>query len=145
MQKEEMGQIKSLWNSQKKYHKELSDYFSPFYDRYTFESRMEGLYSEDGEVKIIVARMDGSTKPVGYLVVLLKTSNVGEICSMFVEPDCRSMGIGGKMFDCANKWFEEKAVKDIETTVSWHNFRAIKFYEKIGLKPFMTSMKMSDS
>ena len=46
----------------------------------------------------------------------------------------RGKGIGKKLFEELEKWFEENDIKRLELTVMTHNEKAINLYKKMGFK-----------
>jgi ribosomal protein S18 acetylase RimI-like enzyme len=74
---------------------------------------------------------------VGYLVGGLtkaedyrKLPKTAELENTFVLKECRSKGIGTKLYDAFIDWCETKGVKLIRVNASAQNEGAIKFYRK---------------
>ena len=91
--------------------------------------------------QIFVCRDEGSI--VGYL-----TTTVGEhrtingfvprknllVEAIGVTQECRSEGVGSRLMDFAIEMAKREKCTEIELTVSPENERAIKFYEKHGMR-----------
>ncbi len=80
------------------------------------------------------------SKVVGYLIGAIAepadyrtVSKVAEAENMFVIEECRSLGIGKRLFDEFVKWSKKNNAKIIRATASTKNNRAIEFYRKEGL------------
>jgi ribosomal protein S18 acetylase RimI-like enzyme len=85
---------------------------------------------------------DGGT-PVGYALVLIKagpddTLPVGdrwaELVSLAVAPDRRGGGVGTALMDAVDAELERRGVHDLQVAVMVGNDRALRFYERRGLR-----------
>jgi ribosomal protein S18 acetylase RimI-like enzyme len=59
-----------------------------------------------------------------------------------IDKKFRGKGIGSKMFEKVKKWAKSKGVDRMELQVAAGNLRAIRFYEKQGMKPYTIHMHL---
>ena len=67
-----------------------------------------------------------------------KTLYIDDLCVM---ESSRGMGIGKKLYEYVKKYAKEKGYYDVTLNVWALNTSAIKFYEKMGLKPLKTYLE----
>jgi ribosomal protein S18 acetylase RimI-like enzyme len=65
----------------------------------------------------------------------------GRIDCLAVGQQYRQMGIGTKLITAMETYLNSQGIFEIRLTVSVHNPAAIKCYEKIGMKPYLYSMR----
>lgn len=73
----------------------------------------------------------------------INQKKIGEIDSIFIETDFRSMGIGDAFMRRALNWMETQAVKSKMLTVAEGNEKVFAFYKRYGFYPrVMTLMQI---
>jgi GNAT superfamily N-acetyltransferase len=97
-----------------------------------FISRMSRLV-ETGDAEILAARKDG--RAVGVLVLAFRPNvSLGglfaSIEELFVEPDERRRGVGGKLLEAVEERCRRRGVSYVE--VHAEEDGAMVFYEKLG-------------
>lgn len=125
--------IENLWEKNRQYHENSSEYFSKLYGSICFDDKIknyEGL-SED-MLKITVAKENG--KYIGYCISTI-IEDKGEIASLHVDEFKRGTGVGKELVVKHLKWMKEKKCKVIGVTVSQENENTIGFYRKFGFYP----------
>lgn len=126
-------QIKDLWEKNRLYHEEHSEFFKEAYRNLVFEDRMAAFQGHDPEqLKITVAHQEG--RCVGYCLSIVEGGK-GELASLHVEASQRGSGIGGLLAQRHIAWMAEKGCSTIGVMVSPENSNAISFYAKLGLFP----------
>lgn len=125
--------IKSLWEKNRKYHEDSSEYFSEAYRTINFEERMEGFreFCKDS-IKITVAK--DNVDYIGYCISTI-IEGKGEIESLHVDESKRGIGIGKKLVSAHLEWMKKNNCKVIGVTVSQENESTINFYKKLGFYP----------
>lgn len=93
-----------------------------------------------------VAEVDG--KVVGYLIGAMiepytyrKIKKQSELENTLVKEEFRGRGIGEKLFEEFVKWSKEHGAERIKVSASADNFGAIKFYQRVGFKPYATELE----
>lgn len=132
--------IKGLWEKNRQYHEDSSEYFSDTYRSICFDDRIKALrdYAE-GTIKISVAREDDYY--IGYCISTA-VDGKGEIESLHVCESRRGNGIGRELVSSHISWMKESNCHLIGVTVSQENESTIKFYEKLGFFPNTLYMQM---
>jgi len=79
----------------------------------------------------------GIIKPYSYR----KIKKQSELENTLVKDSFRGQKIGEKLFKEFVKWSKKQGVKKIKVSASANNLRAIKFYERVGFKPYATELE----
>ncbi|WP_055668639.1 GNAT family N-acetyltransferase [Desnuesiella massiliensis] len=129
-----------LWTKLNHHHKNNSKHFSERYERNTFEERKKGLLekAKDGKMKIFLCKDIKNNIDIGYCISTVDNKNVGEIDSLYVEPEYRKLGIGDALMNQGLAWLEHNKVSTITIGVASGNEKAFGFYEKYGFYPKAT-------
>ena len=69
---------------------------------------------------------DDDTWPVG--------AALAELVSLAVAPEARGQGLGTALMDAVDAELERRGVRDLEVAVMAGNDRALRFYERRGLR-----------
>lgn len=125
--------IKELWEKNRLYHENTSEYFKESYRSISFDDRIKAFSGFDNDsIKITVAKSDG--KYIGYCISTI-VNDKGELESLHVDEANRRNGIGRKLVMRHLEWMKEKNCKVIGVTVSQENEPTIMFYRKLGFYP----------
>lgn len=100
-----------------------------------------------GETGIcLLAEISGQV--VGYLAGSLKKEvptyrpvQLAELENMFVKSEYRSQGIGEKLATEFLSWAKENGAKRALVSAFTPNTRALKFYARVGFKPYCTNLE----
>lgn len=130
--RKDLGRIKPLWEKLNCLHRDRSEYFSDYFERFTFEKRIEefalkpalGIFAAAKEKKLFA-----------YCIASLDEHGMGEIDSLYVSKDCRGQKIGQHLMEKTLVWLDKKCAKKIRISVAGGNEQAFGFYEKFGFKP----------
>lgn len=125
--------IKNLWEKNRKYHEDTSEYFKESYRLVNFEDRMKAFsrFNKD-TMKITVAKENDEY--IGYCISTISDGK-GEVDSLHVDKGNRGNGIGKKLVTIHLEWMKEKKCKAIGVTVSQENEATIGFYKNLGFYP----------
>lgn len=116
-------------------------------DMNAFEQSVREQLTKDNW-KIFVAEAD--EKIVGFLTLQMRSNRrkYGNVADVDGRIDClavgqqyRQMGIGTKLIEAMEDYLKEQGIAELRLTVSVHNPAAIKCYEKMGMKPYLYSMR----
>ena len=99
---------------------------------------------EYGEPQVVVA-VDGS-EVVGFVGFDRSRdkgtpSTTGEIWSLYVMPEQWGQGVGTALWDAANDGLKEEGCTKVTIWVPVRNERALQFFEHVGFKREMTTLK----
>ncbi len=133
----EIDIIQPLWEKLRNYHHDLSPHFAEKYNEITFQERKRELLKKSmgGSLRVEIAKDEDTEWFVGYCVSSICDKNVGEIDSIYLEDDYRSLGIGNTLMENALNWMDENGVKNKKIVVAVGNEKLISFYEKFDFLP----------
>ncbi|MFZ5968389.1 MAG: GNAT family N-acetyltransferase [Bacillota bacterium] len=130
---DEIEIIKDLWEKNRQYHENTSEYFKELYHSISFGQRMKAFSALNEEtLKITVAK--SNDKYIGYCISTI-IDGKGELESLHVDETHRGKGIGKRLAAKHLEWMKEKNCKVIGVTVSQENESTIRFYNKLGFYP----------
>jgi ribosomal protein S18 acetylase RimI-like enzyme len=69
---------------------------------------------------------------IGYCFSSLRKGGIGEIDSLYIEPQARRQGIGRQLIEAALRWLAEQGCEDIKLWVHPSNTEATAFYGRLG-------------
>lgn len=137
---DEIEIIKDLWEKNRQYHENTSQYFKELYRSINFDQKMKAFNRFNKEtMKITVIKSNG--KYAGYCLSTI-IDGKGELKSLHVDEDYRGKGMGKKLVTKHIEWMKEKHCKAIGVTVSQENESTISFYKKLGLYPNTLYMQL---
>lgn len=132
--------LRELWEKNRRYHEECSEYFKESYRSLQFDERIRFFGGLDpGAVKISVAEEDSEC--IGYCISTI-TNGAGEIASLHVEEARRGAGIGKELVRQHIQWMQEKSCTVIGVSVSQENESTIGFYQQLGFYPNTLYMQL---
>lgn len=130
---DEIAIIKELWEKNRQYHENSSEYFKELYREMDFEQRIKGFSMFDKEtMRITVAKNNADY--IGYCISTA-VDGMGEIQSVHVEESSRGNGVGKELVQRHLDWLKEMKCSIIGVTVSQENETTIGFYKKLGFFP----------
>ncbi len=129
--------VGDLWKKLNDDHRERSPHHANHYYGMTFEGRKKHLLekSRNGALRVDLARDTKTNKLVGYCVSTVSETGQGEIDSIYVEADYRSLGIGDAIMKRVLAWMDVLAVTKRMVEVASGNEEAIAFYHRYGFYP----------
>lgn len=125
--------IRDLWEKNRRYHEESSEYFKKSYSSIRFDERIQ-VFSGYSEDKIKISVVKDKDKYIGYCISIIDGSK-GELGTLHIDEAERGNGIGKKLVGQHLDWMDEKKCQEIGVTVSQENDLAIGFYRKLGFYP----------
>jgi len=125
--------IKNLWEKNRLYHENSSEYFKELYHSISFDERIKdfSIFNKD-TIKITVAK--NNDEYIGYCISTI-VDETGELQSLHVGESNRGNGIGRQLAFKHIEWMKEMNCKVIGVTVSQENESTIRFYKKLGFYP----------
>ncbi|MEL7648804.1 MAG: GNAT family N-acetyltransferase [Sedimentibacter sp.] len=137
----EVSIIKGLWEKNRKYHEDISEYFGDLYSDLVFEDRMNPFSSFDREhIKITV--VEDADMMLGYSISTFEEDE-GCIHSLHVAEGVRGTGIGKSLMNSHISWLKKSGCKNISITVAVENKNTIQFYKKLGFKSNTLEMRLN--
>lgn len=125
--------VKPLWEKLNEHHKNNSTDFSEVYEAFTFEDRSKKFYSSEiGNVNIELVKDAEKGKFIGYCISTISKEFVGEIDSLYIDNDYRSLGIGDNLMERAIQWLDNNNVKKKIIGVAAGNEKVLEFYKRHG-------------
>jgi ribosomal protein S18 acetylase RimI-like enzyme len=86
--------------------------------------------------------------PVGYLAgyvgepTEIRPVRIAELQSMYVEAGCRGRRVGSALVDAFLAWANDWMVGRVSVTAYTSNAAAVRFYERVGLRPKSGTLRM---
>ncbi len=133
IKKDNLSQIKQLWEKLRVIHLAESRYFADRYRDMTFEKRCQKFELIDDNNLLMELIKEGDTT-VGYCICSFQ-KGIGEIDSLFVEETKRNKGYGKELVYSAINWLNQKQCEKIILSVADGHESVLPFYEKMGFYP----------
>lgn len=130
-----LPQVKPLWEGLREHHGNKSKEFSENLRNRSFENRVAdfGHKAADHTFRIELISVDKFNSPIAYCISSLGNDHVGEVESIYIEPDYRGLYIGDLLMRNALKWMDDNGAKSKKLSVVAGN-DVLGFYEKYGFK-----------
>lgn len=132
-----IDQVAPLWERLKQHHAQFSQHFPESIKKTTFAQRKQRWQKEAAEGQLQVLLAYQSQKLIGYCVSGIN-QNVGEVHSIFVDPDTRGEHVGTQLMNQALHWMDQNQVKSKKVEVATGNEAAYPFYERFDFFPRTT-------
>lgn len=109
----EIDIIEPLWIKLRAYHHELSKHFPDRYIESKFKMRKKELLDKsiNSHLKIDIVKYRDTEETIGYCISSISDKKNGEVDSIYIEEEYRSIGIGAHLIKRALNWMDEKGVK----------------------------------
>jgi ribosomal protein S18 acetylase RimI-like enzyme len=138
-----LSALEPLWRSLHQHHRSVADLPVLADDDLSWRRRRDGYRAllEGGDAFVLLASA-GET-PVGYAVVKIRPgdddtwpvgAHLAELISLAVAAETRGQGLGTALMDAVDAELERRGVHDLEVAVMAGNDRALRFYERRGLR-----------
>jgi len=109
---------------------------------------LAALFGNDLRPVFVYEGEDGKIKGYAFCVMQqylannimtdIKTLYIDDLC---VDKECRGEGVGKKLFEYVKNYAKEQGCYNLTLNMWEGNEGAIKFYEKMGLRPYRYSME----
>lgn len=98
-------------------------------------------------VELLVAELDSELIGCGYARIddskpYLRHPQHAYVGFMYVEPEHRGKGVGGKILDALKEWSRSRDVAEMRLEVYDENLAAIRAYEKAGFSRHVLEMRV---
>jgi ribosomal protein S18 acetylase RimI-like enzyme len=137
-----LDRVAPLWRGLRAHHASVSVHFSDQVAARPFEDRRRDILSKADKIHIDIACV--GERDIGYCIATMDKDSRGELDSMFIEPDCRRMGLGRRMAESALEWLKTKEAKPIILTVMVGNDEAERFWKSLGFYPRNIQLHLKD-
>jgi ribosomal protein S18 acetylase RimI-like enzyme len=130
-----LDMIQELWKLLRLHVKDRNTDFKDQMEQLTFQMRIEELQkkADHGSIRVDLARAPDNV--IAYCVSTLNPQNVGEVDSIYVREEYRSLGIGDRLMKRALEWMDVKGAKSKKILVTAGNQDVISFYGRYGFRP----------
>jgi ribosomal protein S18 acetylase RimI-like enzyme len=138
-----LSELEPLWRSLHQHHRSVADLPVLADDDLSWQRRRDGYRTLlEGDDAFVLLATAGEA-PAGYAVVEIRRgdddtwpvgAHLAELVSLAVAPDARGQGIGTALMDAVDAELERRGVHDLEVAVMAGNDRALRFYERRGLR-----------
>ena len=123
-----INDIKFLWNELNSYHYEVSTHFKKYFEIFTFEKRIQELIKKE-KLKIFVVEFEGQY--IGYCIVTVNNGQ-GEVDSIYIQAEYRNNKLGEQLMRKTLEWFKAHQCNEIRIKVAEGNESVLEFYRKYG-------------
>lgn len=125
--------VQPLWEKLNKHHQLNSRCFPDKFKDLTFASRKKKFVNDaNTELRIDLVKDLENQMFVGYCISTITIDSVGEIDSLYIEPEYRKFGIGDKLMRRSLEWLDSKNVRIKIIGVAEGNEQVFDFYKKYG-------------
>lgn len=125
--------VKPLWENLNKHHQLNSRYFPDKFKNLTFDMRKKKIMNDaNTELRIDLVKEIENQVFVGYCISTITIDSVGEIDSLYIEPEYRKFGIGDTLMRRSLEWLDSKNVRMKIIGVAEGNEQVFDFYKKYG-------------
>lgn len=126
--------IEELWNHLKIHHVCNARYFRDQLQARPFSERCDDIKNSntDREILVHLAKNQGYGPYIGFCISSAAPGSYGEIESIFVMPEYRSLGIGTAFMERALLWIKQRNVTEYRVRVCEGNEQSFRFYERFG-------------
>ena len=143
----DVDRLAPLWESLRRHHVEVVPGLARQPSQRSWQIR-RALYEHvlgDPEAFALVAVEAGAD--IGYALVALHDGpddtwvtgdRIAEVETLAVLPEARGRGVGTALLDRVDEELERIGVRDLRIAVVPTNSDAVRFYERRGLRPFLT-------
>ena len=141
-----LDRCRALWERLKVHQTERSPFFAEAMGRGTWEARRQAYVAKaqlDGALRVDLALRGGV--PIGYCITTITAAQIGEIESIYVEPDHRRRGVGRALIEAAFAWLDAEGIQHRMIGVAGGNEEVIPFYRRFGYVPSATLLRHRDS
>ncbi len=141
----DLAEVVELWKELMDFHRELDPLYTCSEDGPDNFLKWIKKQMKIEDAELIVADVSGNV--IGYAKIeiakyppVFEKKKYGMISDVAVSKKYRRRGIGRILFEESIKWFSEHKIDRIELRVSNANDIAQGFWNKMGFKPYMTTM-----
>ena len=137
LDKGRIDSIGPLWDKLREHQRARSPHFAAHYERRKWPVRRAELLARAGEggLHIDVARDSGTGRFVGYCVSTVSATREGRLESIYLEPDCRKLGLGDILMKRALDWMAKEHTVTRTLIVGAGNEEVLGFYARYGFYP----------
>lgn len=139
--RKDVENIKSLWCEFIDFHERFDNYYKRSENGTDVFSQFALKQINDRDSLVLIAQMDEET--CGYSIARIENrppvfveTRFGMIYDFAVSEKYRRNGIGEKLYNAVTEWFKKKNVDRVELNVATSNPISMKFWTKLGLKPY---------
>ena len=148
---ERIAELQPLWESLHGHHAQVAPHLAelgPIRAREDSWAIRRALYEEwlaEPDAFVLIAEAAGA--PVGYALVHMRGpeetwatgDRIAELETLAVLPDHRGGGIGMELMEAVYAELKRVGVKHMAVSVIASNEEAIRFYDRLGMLPFLVS------
>ncbi len=128
-----LDSVQPLWEKLNKHHQANSKYFPDKFNKLTFDNKKKKFINGDtAELRVDLVKDSESQTVVGYCISTITVDSVGEIDSLYIEPEYRKFGFGDKFMRLSLEWLDSKNVRTKIIGVAEGNEQVFDFYKKYG-------------
>lgn len=128
---EDIHRIAPLWEKLNAQHLAASAHFKEHFAGQTFEARCSKFRAMPESAVHIGAARNENGRFVGYCICSA-LDETGELDSIYIEPEYRGQGLGGRLASNGVDWLKSKGCRHIDVMVAEGNESVFPFYEKLG-------------
>lgn len=134
-----LERVLPLWSKLNDVHRDHSPHFRRYYERFSPHQRRD-LFEQAAKthsLQIFLLHSEIQGRDTGYCVCKCNRDapRIGEIDSLYIEPEMRGSGWGQKLIAAAIAWMNGMGTGSLRVSVAAGNEHVLGFYEKFGLYP----------
>ena len=147
LDKRQIDLVGPLWHKLREHQRVRSSHFAAHYGRRTWPARRAELLAKAGEggLHVDVARDTETGRLVGYCISTVSANREGRLESIYLEPDCRKLGLGDTLMKRALDWLARKHTVSRTLIVGAGNEEVLGFYARYDFYPKHITVEQVDS
>ncbi len=125
------------------HHKNLKHHFAEDFINKINNNNEQSILLEKNfiDTKVIIVKDRSLNKDIGFCLGGINKENIGEIDTIYVDPEYQKFKIGTELMNIILKWMDEKKVISKELSVCAGNESVFDFYKKFNFYPRKTLLK----
>ena len=149
---ERLDDVEPLWKAMHSHHSRVGARpaqvrpFRPAEDSWARRRARYEAWLAQADAFMLIAQSEGAA--VGYAFTHVGSGEasiqtgerVAELASLSVLPDWRGQGIGSTLMDAARAELRWRGVTELTLSVMDGNADALRFYERLGMRPYLTTL-----
>lgn len=138
-----LDDVKELWEGLNEHHLANTKHFAGHYSNFTYQLRKDYFIkkAQKRALRVDIAIDKEGQERIGYCICSVDEEKIGEIESVYVLENYRTLGVGKELVKKALGWMDELGTVKKVVTVASGNENAFGFYEKFGFYPRKTVLE----
>ena len=132
-----LDEVRILWEELIQDHRVKSKHFISGYKNRNFDDRKAGLVekTKTAVLRIDLVKDSDTGRAVGYCICSVSHEKIGEVDSIYILPEYRTLGIGDFLMSRALNWMDSHYTEKKVISIAGGNEQVFSFYGRYGFYP----------